>query len=394
MRPRWIFVLVATAACQTLGSSTPLKQANEPPAPLSVLDSPVAFTGPRGPPVDVREVAEVRIGFFAPSDPEHPVGGPAFRGARLAVEVVNRAGGFHGLPLRLVPRWTDDPWRAGAAEMIELVYKDSVWAVLGSVDGSATHVAEQVVTKAWLSLLSPISTDPTLTHIRIPWMFRLPPDDARQGEVIVRDGIMALSLEDVGLVTSTDHDGRTFAGEMATQMRIGGVTPAFHVEVSTSDVDLDRVVRQVLSFEPDGIVVRMPQHETLGLLDRLRGSGFRAPVLLPWVPGVLPGDLRKHYDGRVLSVQPFATGANRAHAAFARTYGERYGAPPTPSAAYAYDAMNLLVRALWQSGLNRSALRDAIAGSDGFEGVTGTISWDNAGGNAGQPMLVAPLPGW
>ena len=397
MRRLWVVCCCLITACQTLGHDTQTRQTGEPTQLPSVLATPVDFAGWRGEARDAARLNEIRIGLFAPDDSTHPVSGPMFKAAHLAIDQVNASGGFEGRPFRLVSRWDHDPWRGGSKQMIKLVYEDSVWAVIGSVDGSATHIAEQVVTKAWLPLISPVSADPTLTHIRIPWMFRLPPDDEKQAAVLVHDGIQAASLKDVGLVTSTDHDGRIFAAEMLVRMQGGGVPPVFHLEVPLPTIDITHLARRISSFAPDALVLRLPPTAVLAMLDQLEHAGFRAPLLIPWIPGLSPTDLRGRYSGDIWYVQPFSQAGNPAYVAFARMYRDQYHTEPSPSAAYTYDAIHLLVRALRNSGLNRADLRDAIAGMDGFRGVTGTVSWDNAGGNQAQPVLEilagsSPLP--
>jgi branched-chain amino acid transport system substrate-binding protein len=353
--------------------------------PPGVLDKPVEFTGSRGTTLAPTGLHEVRIGLFAPDSGDAP------KGARLAVEQRNAAGGFRGTPVRLVERWSKDPWSGGAREMVRLVYDDSVWAVLGSVDGAATHIAEQVVTKAWVPLVAPVSADPTLTYIRIPWIFRLPPDEAVQANVLVRDGIVGRSLANVGLITSDDHDGRTFAKQVLERLHAAGMAPAFHFEIPLNG-DLAALTARALSFQPGAVIMRVPVSGMPDLLDRLSDAGGRMPVLVPWIPGLVPSALTSHYGGDVLAVRPFRELDNPAYAAFGRAYRARYGSEPTPSAAYGYDAVNLLVRALETSGFNRAALRDAVAGQAGFAGVTGTVSWDNAGGNRTEPVLLV-LPG-
>jgi ABC-type branched-subunit amino acid transport system substrate-binding protein len=362
--------------------------ADEMPAPAArpgVLDRPVEFGGWRGTTLSPADLPEVRIGLFAPDSGDAP------KGARLAVEQRNAAGGFRGTPLRLVERWSRDPWSGGAREMVRLVYDDSVWAVLGSVNGDATHVAEQVVTKARLPLVAPLSADPTLTHIRIPWIFRLPPDEAAQAEVLVRDGALARSLAPVGLITSSDHDGRTFANAVLQRLHAAGMAPAFHFEIALNG-DLAALAARALSFQPGAVIVRVPRWGMPDLLDRLSAAGMRVPLLVPWIPGLAPSTLTRHYGGDVLAVRPFRELNNPAYAAFARAYRARYGSEGTPSAAYGYDAVNLLAGALETSGLNRAALREAIAAQRGFVGATGTIAWDNAGGNRAEPVLLV-LPG-
>jgi len=351
------------------------------PEPPGVLDKPVEFAGSRGTTLAPTDLREVRIGLFGPDSGDAP------KGARLAVEQRNAAGGFRGTPLRLVARWSKDPWSGGAREMVRLVYDDSVWAVLGSVNGDATHIAEQVVTKAWVPLVAPISGDPTLTYIRIPWIFRLPPDEEAQAEVLVRDGVLARSLASVGLITSSDHDGRTFAKEVLERLHAAGMAPAFHFEISPNG-DLAALAARALSFQPGAVIVRVGPSGMPDLLDQLSGEGLGVPLLVPWIPGLAPSALVSHYAGDLLAVRPFREVSNPAYAAFDRAYRARYGSESTPIAAYGYDAVNLVVSALETSGLNRAALRDAIAARTGWLGATGVIAWDNAGGNRGEPVLL------
>jgi len=347
-----------------------------------VLDTPVEFDGPRGTTLSPASLNEIRIGLFGPDS------GDAYNGATLAIEQLNAAGGFQGTPFRLVERWSDSPWIGGAREMVRLVYDDSVWAVLGAVDGIAAHIAEQVVTKAWTPLVVPVSGDPTLTYIRIPWIFRLPPDDETQAGVLVRDGVLARSFTNVGLITSSDHDGRTFANALEEGMRAGGVNLAFHFELP-AHTDLAALAARVRTFGPDAVVVRLTGADLSHLLDELSNAGVSAPFLVPWIPGVTPSDLATHYAGDMLAVQPFREMGNVAYATFASAYRARYGRAASPVAAYNYDAVNLVARSLETSGLNRRALRDAIAAQQDFSGAAGAVAWDNAGGNRAEPVIVA-----
>jgi ABC-type branched-subunit amino acid transport system substrate-binding protein len=352
------------------------------PEPPGVLDTPVEFEGWRGRTRAPDEVDEVRIGLFGPDS------GATFAGATLAVEELNAAGGFHGTPYRIVSRWSDDPWRGGAKDMIRLVYGDSVWAVLGSVNGDATHIAEQVVTKARIPLVTPSSSDPTLTYIRIPWMFRLPPSDEAHARVLVRDAVTARAWRAVGIITTSDHDGRTFAGAVQAELSAAGRPPVFHFQVAGQD--MAAIADRASPFEPDALVARVPPAVLPALLEELAAEGLRVPVLVPWIPGLAPDELARRYDGPVIVSSPFRDAGQPSYGAFRDGYRDRFGTDPSPLAAYAYDAVQVIAGAVSASGLNRSALRDAIAAMDGFEGATGTIQWDNAGGSLAEPVLRTP----
>jgi ABC-type branched-subunit amino acid transport system substrate-binding protein len=352
------------------------------PEPPGVLDTPVKFEGWRGRTRAPDEIGDVRIGLFGPDS------GATFAGATLAVEELNAAGGFHGTPYRIVTRWSDDPWQGGAKDMVRLVYDDSVWVVLGSVNGDATHIAEQVVTKARVPLIAPSSTDPTLTYIRIPWMFRLPPSDEAHARVLVRDAVAARALRAVGVITTSDHDGRTFAGALHEELYAAERSPVFHFQIPADDVTA--IAGRVRPFEPDALVVRVPSSVLPALLEQLADERIRVPVLVPWIPGMAPEELARRYDGPVIVSWPFRDADRPSYEAFRDRYRDRFGTAPSPLAAYGYDAVQVIAGALDASGLNRSALRDGIAAMDGFRGATGTIRWDNAGGSLAEPVLWTP----
>ena len=376
-----LLILPVATPAQDTSQSAPLA----PPA--SILDTPADFAGWTGEAADPARFDTIRIGFFAPDRPDDPIGVPMRNAAMLALDQVNAAGGYHGVPVGLIQRWSDNPWGAGSKKMIRLVYEDSVWAVIGSLDGAFTHIAEQIVTKAWVPLLSPVSADPTLNYVRIPWMFRLPPGDDKQAAVIVRHGLQTRSLERIGLITSTDHDGRIFAKEMLDQLNTAGRPPLFHFKISLSNVDLREIASRALLFQPDAIILRFPGEATRKLVTSLDENSANIPLFLPWIPGLQRADLTARYHGEIHSVQPFRMDDNPRYAGFAKIYRKHYGQSPTPTAAYTYDALQLVLKALKASGLTRAGIRGAVAGMSGFQGVTGTIRWDNGWANQGEPVL-------
>jgi branched-chain amino acid transport system substrate-binding protein len=78
---------------------------------------------------------------------------------------------------------------------------------------------------------------------------------------------------------------------------------------------------------------------------------------------------------------------------FVAKFQEKYGAPPDTFAALGYDAARLLADAIKRAGsTDPKALRDSLAETSGFEGVTGRISFD-ANRNASKPGLIVTVKG-
>ena len=357
--------------------------------PKSVFDAPVDFSGWKGNKQNPQIIKEIRIGLFMPADSLNLLSQQMMRAASMAIEEINLSGGYHGIPYVLINRWATNPWGAGSKEVIKLVYRDSVWAVIGSIAGAATHVAEQIVTKAWLPLLSPISADPTLTYIRIPWIFRLPPDFKAQSEVIVNEGTHTGHLEQVGLITENNHDGHIFAKELNDVMNEMEVFPIFHFEVNSSDLDIQSIVQRMISFHPASIIICLSQDKIIKMLSELEIHKQLIDVFLPWIAGLNGDKLKQYYGGQIYCIEPFLRSNDPIYKVFAGRYQKRYQSKPLFGAAYTYDAVHILARAFQKSGLNRARLRDAIGAMDEIQGVTGKICWDNGGGNQTQPVLRA-----
>jgi branched-chain amino acid transport system substrate-binding protein len=366
---------VAGVCAESPGSSKPYKV---------MLDDRLQFTGHGGRSVDPAFLREITIGLYSPPESADPVGRAMIEGAGLAVEEANARGGCNGVPFRLVRRWAENPWSAGSKEMVRLAYEDNVSAVIGFLQGTS-NIAEQIAAKAYLPVVSPVSTDSSLTHARIPWIFRLPPDIRVQAHLLVTQGMVPLRLGRVGLVTSTDHDDRMAAEDLRREMEGQRAPPAFHLPIDANENDQGRVAKRIVAFSPDGLVLCLHPKIALKLGAALKETNVTCPIFVPWIPGLYATDLHAVYEGTVLTVEPFEESAS--YIEFRESYRQRFGSDPSPSAAYAYDAARLIVAAARKGDPTRSGLRSGLAAMSGFDGVTGSIRWDNGGGNKAQPVL-------
>jgi branched-chain amino acid transport system substrate-binding protein len=380
-RMYWILSLVF------FGLSQLIAQTDLAENPKSVLDLPVEFSGWLRDTTNLSLIDEVRIGLFLPKDIENESTQTLNQAANLAIEEINNTGGYQGLPFRMISRWSTKPWESGSKEIIKLVYQDSVLAVVGSIDGDATHIAEQIVTKAWLPLLSPISSDPTLTYIRIPWIFRLPPDYKAQSQVLIKESMAYIQLKNIGMITENNHDGRIFAEDIKECMGKNEISPGFHFQVSPSDLDFNSLVQRILSFSPNSIIICLSADNIIKLLAELGNHANHINILMPWVPELNCSELPQYYPGDIYCIEPFLRSSNPTYKEFESKFKKSYKLEPSFGAAYTYDAIYLIAKAINKNGLSRTGLRDAISEIKDFQGVTGKINWDNGGGNLARPVL-------
>lgn len=345
-------------------------------APASILDATAVYLGPAK--ADITGATEIRIGFFAPAVPDRPVGYGLWRGAQLALAEQNAAGGVDGLPFRLVPRWDDDPWRGGSREAVRLIYEDEVLAVIGGPDAESTHVIEQVATKARFPMIAPTSGDPSLTLTAVPWIFRLAPGADVQAEAMADAALAgATTCPPMVVVLTGRRESRAGGEELARELR-ERQCPPYLVLTRTGGAGGDALIAERLAqARPVVVFYWGSAEEFTSLAQSIEFPESVERVLLPLGPRevTLPG--RDYRIGRVVET----CYGSEPWEAFAERFRERYGAPPDIYAGYGYDALNLIAEGARRAGLNRSRLREALAGRSGTEGVTGRFRWDAGGGN-------------
>jgi branched-chain amino acid transport system substrate-binding protein len=344
------------------------------------------YAGPGREKGSVANVKEVLIGYFGPSSPSDPRGGDMWNAACLAVEQANRAGGYHGLPFRLVAGWSENPWGTGVTEITRMAYVDKVWAIIGGIDGPSTHLAEQVVAKARLTLLNPASTDKTVNLANVPWMFSCLPADHLLAPVLVQEIASEVREKSFILVSAVDHDSHLFTVELTKSFIRYKLSPSYQFEFKPGQDNYDRLVEEIIHATPDALVLAAPAVESAKMISAVRSRGFGGII----------------YGGPCLGRQDFIQRAGdvaegvvfpllfmhgKESAAFEKVFTARFGRRPDYLTAYTYDAINILVDAIREAGLNRALIRDAVRSLSPWQGVTGQILWDPLGSNSRSVSL-------
>ena len=326
-------------------------------------------------------VKEVLIGYFGPSMPSDPRGGDMWNAACLAVEQANRAGGYNGLPFRLVAGWSDNPWGSGVTEVTRMAYVHKVWAVIGGVDGPSTHLAEQVVAKARLTLLNAASTDKTVNLANVPWMFSCLPADHLQAPILAQAIASEVGDESFILVSAVDHDSHLFTVELTRSFIRNRIAPSYHFEFKPGQSNYDGLVEEIVHTEAHTLILIAATQESAQIISAVRQRGFKGLIF----GGPCMGRrsfLEQAGAAAEAVVFPMLYTHSNESDSFDEQFATRFGKRPDYLAAHTYDAVNLLIAAIRKEGLNRARIRDAVRSLSPWQGVTGKIQWDPLGSNS------------
>lgn len=338
------------------------------------------------------QVKEVRLGYFGPGDADHPRAGDLWCAATLAIEEAKARGKHQGFSVRLLTAWSESPWEGGVADLARLIYHEDICAVIGGIDGPSTHLAEQLAAKARLPVVSPLATDKSIHLAGVPWIFSCSPGDHLLTQPLAEAIALAEAKGPMVLIEANDHDSHYFAVELLKKLHRHSIAPRHHLEfVSHTAADARHAAQHVLELEPGQIVVVADQTASRAIVEAIHSAGYQGPIF---------GSSTMN-RGRFLEevgeaaervVFPLTTLAGTDQPPerwdpFAAAFEKRFGHPPEPRAAQAYDAMNIILRSIETAGTDRIGMARAIQAMKEYEGASGRICWDTTGANFRQVHL-------
>ena len=349
--------------------------------------------GYHGSETDFTNLSELRLGWFGPTNVDDPLTGDLWWSANLAIQEANAetSDTGHGtldsprLPFRLVSRWAVDPWGTGVSQLTRMVYDEQPLALLGSVDSATTHLAEQVVAKANLPLVSPIATDKSVTLAGVSWMFSCAPGDGSIARVLVDAMLAALKrpADKTVLLATTDHESRMTAREVVRELSRRARKPDFRFDVPPAASDTVQQLQAATEARPSVVLIIAGAEDAARLTKAVRESLSTATIFGGQSMGrhsflELAGSAAEGVRFPILFLpNPGDTNATR----FVARFTAEYHHPPDYTAAFTYDATRLLMAAIRRAGPNRARIREALAQLSPWPGLGGTIRFDGTGQN-------------
>jgi branched-chain amino acid transport system substrate-binding protein len=320
-------------------------------------------------------------------------GASSVQGAKLAVEEINTAGGTLGQPIQLIVE--DNGSKAGETATItrKFISQDKVVAILGDLTSSATMEAAPLAQAAKIPLLTPSATNVAITKIG-NYIFRSCFIDPFTGKIMAKFALDRLKAKQAIVMTDVKQDysvGLTDA--IRHYFSQNGASISNTLSYSSGDTNFRTQLTEVRMAHPD--VVFLPGYYTeagLILLQAkqlgitcpfLGGEGWDSPALVQVAGKAAEGD---YYTDHFSAADP-----NPKVQKFVQTYRAKYAALPDALAALWYDGARLLSQAVQRAGSTDSAkIRDALAATRDFDGVTGLISIDE-NRNASKPGVILKI---
>ena len=310
----------------------------------------------------------------------------------LAVEELNSQGGVLGVPVELIVldnKSTPIGSTLAAKEAVRL----QVTAVVGSGLSSHSLAVAPVLQQEGIPMITPVSTNPKVTHIG-DYIFRVCFIDSFQGAAMAKFAYDNLGARSAVILRNIDETYCTTLAEYFIDAfkNIGGKI-LIDGNYRGKAVDFSDLLKETLRVNPDVVYVPgytrdsgliMKQAATLGVKATFLGGDAWAEI---YKYGGKAADGNYHSSAWHPDVQ-FEKSIHLKNL-YEKKYKKKIR---NTSAPLSYDAVIILADAIRRAGsLEHVKIRDALAQTKGFQGATGSVTFDEYGDPQGKEVIILKL---
>lgn len=327
-------------------------------------------------------------GLFPMSGPGSYFGAQDKQGVELALEQLNKAG-VNGFKFEV--QYEDSscsplPATQAAKRLLDQFKPD---IVIGEECSDATLAVMPIMEQAKVPLLNAGSSAIKITDPGNPWTFRIMPNEVMQGVDIATRAYKQFNARTAVLLHENTNAGIGNANVFAeTFTKLGGKILADigfgrdvndFTSIATRVAGLGKIdVIPTYTLEGQGLKIT----QALAQAGVVKGGGGQAIQLgTIWLPFGFEQKAGKAAVGYIRIVQFDPTDQRDVVRNFITAFKAKYNADPTHLNAHAYDQIMLIADVVRRGGKDAQSIRDGLAATKGFSGVTGSVEFDKTNQN-------------
>jgi branched-chain amino acid transport system substrate-binding protein len=300
------------------------------------------------------------------------------QGVRIAVNEINASGGIAGQPIELL-ELDNQSTPIGSKVAADKAVTSEVIAIIGSAFSSHSMAVARVAQHHRIPMITNVSTHPSVTQVG-DYIFRVCYNDTLQGRVMAKFARDEIKIDKV--VTIYDMSSDYSIGIAATFeqafSQMNGVVLA-KIPYKARQPNFRDIISLINSAQPQGLFIAGHYESGRIIAEAIKngvaavplgGDGWDEPNFYN-IGGkyIKSGYYSTHWNEKI------ETASSRQFVARYDKYGKLWS-----STALAYDAVHLLADAIKRAGsTNRVSVRNELARTRYYEGVTGTITFDENG---------------
>ncbi len=297
----------------------------------------------------------------------------------------------------------------GQAAAQRIAADETIVGIIGTTCSGAAQGAMPIISEAGMLMISSSNTSPRLTNddteaggTYYPGYFRTAHNDLFQGAMGAQYAIDVLQAGTLATIHDGDPYTEGLADVMADTFDEMGGDVVFRGAVSKGDTDMTAILTEIAASNPDIVYLPVFVPESEFIVSQLVMTPGLEGTLMMTADGSFSAGFAQNSGSAAVGV--FMTGPHVAgdeYDDFLMTWEDEIGGtPPSGFHAHAYDAVNMLMDAVeavaeeMDDGtlvIGRQALRDAMAETEEYPGLTGSLTCQEESPYAGDCATGAAL---
>lgn len=351
---------------------------------------------------------EYKIGaVFAVTGFNSPLGTPEKQTAEMLEQQINAAGGINGHPVKIIVYDTESDETKCLTLVKKLIEQDKVSAIIGPSSTGESLAIVDTITQAKIPLISCAASITIVEPVKDRyWVFKTPQSDALAAKEVYRY-LKTQGISKVALITDSAGFGATGRQQLLAIAPQYGMTIAADEKFGTQDLDMTSQLTKIRGTDAQAVIcwgtnpgpavvaknmrdlrLNIPLLDSHGIANmtfiKLAGDAANG-VIFPAGKLLVAGQLAASDPQKEVLVKYKADFESRYGAGTANTFG-----------GHAYDAIQLVVKAMKKVGADKAKIRDEIEKTTGFAGTGGVFNMsasDHNGLSEGAFVLIKIVNG-
>lgn len=316
-------------------------------------------------------------------------GDQQIKGATVAIDEINAAGGIHGHPLELI-LYDDAGTPEGAVRAVtRLIESDKVDVIAGG------HLSPNIIatieqTEAAHVLQVGIGTGATWTNAGYQYLFRATTNAMLPISTFI-DMMGQMGEKTTAMISLESEYGQSGRTSILELLEPAGIELVAEATYQGTETDFTGHISRVMAADPDSVILYGNGYEMALIMKQLRQQGFEKCVYSaesgantdiievsgPSADGLL-------FGCAYIVPQDIESAISEVERSFLEKYVALHGEMPLSDVAYrGYDQMRLIGLALNSSAdyTDKEANREAFINITDYEGLAGVFDFSDASGD-------------
>jgi branched-chain amino acid transport system substrate-binding protein len=302
------------------------------------------------------------------------------KGARLAVDEWNKAGGIAGRQIQLGV-FDDQGDPTVGTNLARKIDSEGYVAMVGTAESAVTIAMAPTLQKAGIPNITS-GQSPGLVAVKSPFLFLNGPTSLTYDETLAKYVVDQKGIKSIALITNNGSFGKGEHDAFSKALGTRGVTPVADQVVTTDQKDFSAALTAIRQKRPQLIFLGAEEVQSGLIVKQARDLGIKAPfagAAPQGTPVFLDTAGKGAAEGTIVSSPYLSNDSGDAAKKFAAAYKAAFNEDAELHGAKAYDGTQILLTALKSSNVATGKdLADAIRGTK-YKGLLGDFAFDDTG---------------